>query len=306
MEKQSLYIFNFSVFVLKVFVFIFLFGFLFNPLFETNIVFKSEIGGAYKVNRIIKETRVDEIPIFGSSRARGNFVPSIIDPNCFNYGIDAAQANIWLFFLEQELTKEKTTPIIINFDLRGLEYSDGDIGNYIPNWNKTKSILQSKGEIYYDIPFVKYFGQFEKNMKFYLNSKINLTKVVDNGGSFEKNVLREEKFKELVEIRMNSESSFALDRYLLSKFHRLIESTERVIILVVSPYHKSFFNKFSNVDEANKYLQELDKKKNIHVIDLRDYVENDQFYLNTTHLNYKGAVSFSNKLKTSVHSVLNN
>lgn len=304
MAKQNLYIFNFSVFIFKIIALVFLFGYLLNTIFETNIIFKSEIGGAFKVNRILKETNVDEIPIFGSSRAQGNFVPSIIDDNCFNYGIDGTQANIWLFFLEQELNKDKTSPIIINFDLVGLVNSDGDIGNYIPNWNVTKSILKSQGEFYYNIPFVKYFGQFETNIKYFLNSKMNLTKIIDHGGSFEKNVLTTKKFKELVNKRLSSESSFQLDNRLQNKFNSLIESTDRKILIVVSPYHESCFNKFTNIHSVNQYLQELGKKKNIYVLDFRDYIKSDEMYMNTTHLNYKGAKKFTEKLKTTTHNIL--
>ena len=304
MAKQNLYIFNFSVFIFKIIALIFLCGYLLNSLFETNIIFKSEIGGAFKVNKILKETNIDEIPIFGSSRAQGNFVPSVIAANCFNYGIDGTQANIWLFFLEQELNKEKTSPIIINFDLGGLAYADGDIGNYIPNWNATKSILKSPGEFYFNIPFMKYFGQFEKNVKYYLNSKMNLTKIIDHGGSFEKNVLTPAKFEELVTKRLSSQSSFQLDDKLLNKFNYLIESTDRKILIIVSPYHESYFNKFTNIHSANQYLHELDKKRNIYVLDFRDYIKYDEMYMNTTHLNYKGALKFSEILKTTTHNIL--
>ena len=169
MGRQNLYIFNFSIFVIKIIALVAIIGGAFNFAFEELIIFKSEINGAYKVNRILTKTEKDEIPIFGSSRAEGNFVPSIIDSNnCFNYGISATQANIWLFFLEQELKKEKTTPIIINFDLDGLVYSNGDMGNYIPNWNAIKNTLKMSGKFYYYIPFVKYLGQYERYLKYFL------------------------------------------------------------------------------------------------------------------------------------------
>ncbi len=298
MEKQNLYIFNFSIFLIKIATIITIIGFIFNYVFEIQIIFKSHINGASKINRIISLTEKNEIPIFGSSRAQGNFVPSIIDSvNCFNYGIDATQANIWLFFLEQELSKEKNTPIIINFDLGGLNYSDGNIGNYIPNWNSTKNILRNKGEFYYNIPFIKYYGQYERYFKFYVNEKMNLTKFTDKGGSFEKNILTNSKFQKLVNKRKNSKSTFSLNKKLLSKFNKLINSTNRKIILVVSPYHISFFNKFENIETVNRYLSSLNERENINVIDLRNFIIDDKLFLNTSHLNYDGAVKFSKKLK---------
>lgn len=297
MEKQNLYIFNFSKFVLKILLLLIIIGVSLNYIFEEQVIFKSEISGAYKVNRIIKETKINEIPIFGSSRAQGSFVPSILGENYFNYGIDGTQANIWLFFLDMELRKNKSTPIIINYDLHGLVNADGDIANYIPNWKNMKPILKNSGKIYYHIPFVKYFGKFELYSKHYLNNKMNLTKVTDNGGSFEKSRLTKNKFQELVHKRNNSEESFGLDKNLVKKFNQLIDSSTRKIILVVAPYHKSYFNKFNNLDMVNNYLNDLNSKNQIKVIDLRDYITKDEMYMNTTHLNYEGALMFSKKLK---------
>jgi hypothetical protein len=283
--------------VLKIVTLVIIVGFFFSFIFEQSVIFKSQIGGASKVNKILSETIEGEIPIFGSSRAQGNFVPSILDDNCFNYGIDGAQANVWLFFLEEELKKNKNTPILINFDLLGLIYGHGAIGNYTPNWNSTKDILVGKEELYYNIPFVRYYGQYESYLRDYINEKINLTKKTDNGGSFEKNTLVEAKFKELVKKRENTISSFDLNEELLFKFNKLINSTSRSIVLVISPYHKSYFNKYENIEKADEYLISLSKIKNIKIIDLRNYIVEDRMFMNTTHLNYDGALVFSRKLK---------
>ncbi|WP_283642093.1 hypothetical protein [Croceibacter atlanticus] len=298
MEKQNLYIFNFSVFLLKTVIIVAVAGFSFSFAFEKSIIFNSQISGASKVNRILTKTIVDEVPIFGSSRADGSYVPSIIfEKKSHNYGISGGQANIWLFFLEQELKKEKNTPILINFDLGGFNYSDGDIGNYIPNWNDTKDILVEDGEFYFNVPFIKYFGKYESYFKLFINEKFNLTKITDNGGSFEKNKLTKYNFDKLVEKRKNTVSSFTKNNRLLSKFNQLINTTNRTIILVVSPYHSSYFNKFKNINEVDNYLSNLSKKNNIKVIDLRNFIKNDSLFLNTSHLNYDGAVKFSQKLK---------
>jgi hypothetical protein len=85
MEKENLYIFNFSKFVVVLFLTFSLFGFCFNYLFEKKIILKSEISGAYKINRILTSNIENEIPIIGSSRAEGSYVPSKITKKpCFN------------------------------------------------------------------------------------------------------------------------------------------------------------------------------------------------------------------------------
>ncbi|MUU77886.1 hypothetical protein [Winogradskyella endarachnes] len=297
MEQQNLYIFNFSKFIFKILISFLIICLIFNYSFEEHVIFKSEISGAFKVNKIINETKATEIPIFGSSRSLRSFVPSLLGENYFNYGIAGTQSNIWLFFLENELSKEKSTPIIINYDLNGLTYSDGDIANYIPNWNKTKGVLKSKGEIYYHVPFVKYFGKFELYSKYLLNNRMNLTKVTDNGGSFEKNVLTSKKFNELVKKRENTKAKFQINNNLNKKLNHLIKSTNREIIFVISPYHESYFKNYQNLNEAEAYLNELNDFKNVRVIDLRNFITDNSMFKNTTHLNYLGAVKFSEHIK---------
>ena len=131
---------------------------------------------------------------------------------------------------------------------------------------------------------------------------MNLTKITDNGGSFEKINLTEAKFQELVSKRENHSSSFHLDEQLLAKFNQLINSTDRKIIVVVSPYHQSFFKKFKNIEIANEYLYNLNTRDNIEVFDLRSYITDDKLFLNTSHLNYKGAKKFTKKLKQLLSS----
>ena len=98
MENQNLYIFSFSKYLLKIIIIVSLIGFTLSFAFEKLVIFRIHTNGASKVNKILSETLVSEIPIFGSSRAFRNFVPSELDKNYFNYGIDGAQANIGFFF----------------------------------------------------------------------------------------------------------------------------------------------------------------------------------------------------------------
>jgi hypothetical protein len=297
MEKQNSYTFNFSIFLLKISSLVLIIGIPLNFALEHYIIFKTQITGASKVNKILSVNLLDEIPIFGSSRAQQNFVPSIINDNCYNYGIDGIQSNIWLFFLEQELKKNKNTPIIINYDLLGLIFSDGDLGNYIPNWFATKDILENNGEFYYWLPLIKYYGRYQNYLKEYVNEKINFTRVTDKGGGFQKMKQTESQFQKGILQRRNEETVFHLNEDLLLKFNELVNSTNRKIILVISPYHKSNFIKFQNIEIANKYLNSLSKKDNIEVIDLRNYIVDEKLFYDTKHLNYNGAIKFSKKLK---------
>lgn len=302
MEKKPSSIFSFSIFALKVFAIVTIVGLTFNFLFENFIIYSLEVHGAAKINRIHSENDLYEIPIFGSSRAEGNYVPSIICDNCYNYGITGAQANIWIYMLSSELKKDRQTPIIINFDLNGFVYSDGDISNYLPQWNSTKNILKTSGKWNYSIPFIKYFGHFETYFKYFISEKTNFTQITEKGGTFKKNSLTSSKFNALVKRRLNSESYFSINKALILKFNNLIQSTKRKVVIVISPYHLSYFNKFRNIRTANKFLFNLKENQNIEIVDLRDYIKKDEHFTNTTHLNYEGAVKFSKKLNEVLSS----
>ena len=296
MEKKPLSIFSFSAYFFKVFAISALVGITFSYLFEELIIYSLEVHGAAKINRIYSSAEPNEIPIFGSSRAEGNYVPSKIDGNCYNYGISGTQANIWFYLLGEELKKDRKTPIILNLDLNGFKFSDGDISNYLPTWSNSKHILQTPGKWNYSIPFIKYFGHYETYTQYYISELTNLTQLTEKGGTFKKNSLTKVKFDALVQKRLKAESSFSIEKVLLEECYHLIESTDRKIITVVSPYHKSYFNKFENIEVANDFLLKLGKRDNVEVIDLRHYIEDDELFTNTTHLNYKGAVSFSEEL----------
>ena len=124
--------------------------------------------------------------------------------------------------------------------------------------------------MYYSLPFFRYFGQFEKYFKYYLNQRMNFTRITDRGGSFDKNVLTKAKFAELVKKRSRTRSSFNLDKKLLAKFNELLATTDRKIVLVISPYHRSCFRGFINIKAANQFLNALNSINNVYVADMRD------------------------------------
>ena len=196
MTKQTSSIFNFKKFIFEIvlpyLIFFLLISLLINYLFEKKIILSSEISGAYKVNRIINSNDNDEVVFLGSSRAEGSFIPDSLVKHGFNYGISGTQDDVILFFLNEECKKKnKNTPIVINFDLDGLNSNIGDISNYLYNVDnlKVKSLVNSNYKSIFKIPFLKYYGYFELYFKYYINSKINLTKYTNKGASIEKNTL---------------------------------------------------------------------------------------------------------------------
>ena len=75
--------------------------------------------------------------------------------------------------------------IIANIDLDGINTKSGDIANYLYNSNdpEVKKLIGGNYKLQYSIPFIKYVGQFENYLRYYLNNKMQLTKY-SKGGAF--------------------------------------------------------------------------------------------------------------------------
>jgi hypothetical protein len=301
-ERKNLYIFNFKYFIKYVFKLILLVSIISLPLnyiFESQIIFKTNISGAYKVNKILLKETNNEIPIFGSSRALSNYVPSKIGSDVYNYGINGTGSKVWIFFLKNELQKSNNNSIIINFDINGFNNYLGDIRNFIPNYNSTKSLFEKKS-IVYDIPVLKYYGFYFQYLKDYLQNHLNYTKITENGGSFLSSYNIPDKFNFNISNIKSPKDSFERIESQINEIMKLIQNTDRKIYFVISPYHKSYLDEFTNYNSYKKFTAQFKDFNNVFFIDLKNMDLDDSMFFNSTHLNFSGAKLFSDVLKDSL------
>jgi hypothetical protein len=280
----------------------------FQHFFERKIMLKSESSGTYKVNRILNFTDPDETPIFGPSTAEGALIPSLLGQDFFNYGLSGVKDDVLLFFLEQECKKTKHNPnVLMVFTLDGFTYGIGDPNNYIMNSSNpdVKKLIGDNYKFYYQIPFIKYYGQYEWYIKDYLNQRMMLTKYMERGASIEKNILTKERFDNLIEERKNTTTWFKNDSLLEKRFLDLIKKNpNRHFIIVIPPFHTSYFDQYKNYDDALHFLTFLSKFPNISVLNYSHHFYPDDCYFNTTHLNYKGALLFNKILKDTLSKII--
>jgi hypothetical protein len=285
-----------------------LFAFVFQYFFEKKVILGSESGAAYKVNRILYQQHPNEIPIFGPSLAKADLIPSVLGPDFFDYGIDGIRDDVVLFFLEQECRKQRANRhLVAVFAMEGFTYGLGDLTAYIPNSNSpaVKNLLGDDYKLYYSIPFIKYYGQYDNYLKDYLNERMMLTKYKDRGASIEKDIITPDKFSAMVRNRMNTVSRFANDSVLEQRFVRLVrDHPERDFVILIPPFHPSYFNKFENYDDALRFFSYLSQFPNIQVLNYSHQFYPDDCYLNTTHLNYKGAVLFNQLIKDTLQKII--
>lgn len=308
MEKLNLYTSNFSKFfvgfLLPVIVLSILFSVVFYLWFEPAVMLSSETSGSYKYKKICQTDRND-IPILGSSRGETAFLPSLIHPQAFNYSRSGTGFNVELFMMEKELKCSKSTPIILNIDPWGMTSDIGDIADYliIADDPEVKKLLGDQYKSYFQIPIVRYYGKTGGYLASFFREKTGATKLIDRGAEVEKRELASEMFADNVEKRKNEYSSFQLDTTLFNRFFDLAGSTNRTLILVVSPIHQAFYE---HHDDSNYllFITECAKHPNITLFDFSKKSYPDSLFFDSSHLNYCGAEQFSKEFRDSLR-VLN-
>ena len=116
-----------------------------------------------RINHLYHENG-DEIPIFGASKAHGHYNPRLMGLNAFNYGIDGASYEVTDVFLQIELAKPKTSPVIIELQHRDTGQLS-DPAKFIP-FVRDPRIRQLLDRFHamdwkYYIPGLRYFGHYD-------------------------------------------------------------------------------------------------------------------------------------------------
>lgn len=300
-----LYISNFKRFILLNFLIIVFIGLIIDFLFYNLIILKTDSLPAYKYYRMLNEYNEHEIPILGSSRANSSYVPSIINQDAYNYGMDGSGFSSILFMLDEELKKEKKSNIIINLDFSSLFLNKESAYKIIPVYSKAKELIASKNFLY-TIPFVRFFGNYMYYVRFYIRTKINITKIHDKGGLFEIQKKSKVKFLKDVANRKQDSLSFKINKNSINLLTELILKTERKIWFIVAPYHVSFLSSLSNdtKEEIELFMQIFERFDNVEILDYSTlFNKNEDYFFDTTHITYEGAKVFSkiikNRLKES-------
>ena len=99
--------------------------------------------------------------------------------------------------------------------------------------------------------------------------------------------------------------SFENEAPLEKAFRELVSSTKRPILLVVAPIHGSYLESFQNKTDKDQYLKAFAAEyDNVTVLDYSDEPYDDSLFFDTTHLNFKGAQVFSERLRQDLESLM--
>ena len=276
-----------------------------DKLFFSQVVLKCTTAGSYKTWRLFNETHPEEIPILGSSRASGSFVSTTIDPRCYNYGIEKTMIDLTSIFLAEELKKDKSTPIIIDWDYEIFRNDKGNIAHFIPSIDKPAiaGYIGAQERWFHHYPAVRFFNVYDDYVKSYIGERSGSSRT-SNGGFFVTFSPKPEQFARMVATRRKSVFTWTDDLEKQTAWEKLLTSTTRPIVLVIAPYHASYYEGFRNMEGATAYLAKLDALPNVTVLDYGRMPLPDDHFQNTTHVNYAGAEVFSQELGKKLKEVL--
>ena len=250
----------------------------------------------YKMQRLWQNNDKDEIAIVGSSRAQANYVPSLIATNCFNYGCDGQGYAETLFHLTALKARGGDAPIIINYDPWWITISKtaNFVGDYrlAPNSGRVNGVDALLG--------MRFYGYLRKSVTDWLNAKAAVTKVIDNGAVLLKNSRSSSEW-EIINGKQKP-YSFRRDEESCAIFKETLSAlSPRKVYVVAAPCSKRFMELFGGRYEFECFVKELDGLSNVSVVNMfGDKRFADADFVDTTHLNIKGARTFTLFLKNAM------
>jgi hypothetical protein len=275
-----------------------------DPLITHGLAWCNPSFGATKVHRMFTEVHPQEVPILGSSRADGSYVPDLIHPDAWNYGIEETGYEVTRMMLERELAKPGNGPVIINFDHSFFLPYVPNIAHFIPEIRQpaVEACFSKRLRWYNHVPTLRYFGVTDEYLKAFI-SKYGTGTVQSRGGIFTKHALSPAELAELARLRNASPHAWVAHPKEEQAWLNLLASTRRTLVVVVAPYHPSYLRTDTNPEAVQRYLDRMDALPNVHVINLAAMPLPDSCFQNTTHVNWAGAVRFSKELRGQLNAL---
>jgi hypothetical protein len=273
-----------------------------------SIIPKAETSPAGRVYRLINHKyENNQIPVFGSSRARCSYNPKFMGINAYNYGVDGYPIVPTLALVRNYCEKNSSVPVIINLDY------------YFPNWvdvvpvlpflnNKhldSAATISEVNKLYYHIYGIRYFDNYVEYFK--LPFKYNFLGKDSSFNGYEYDLsVPVPNFKKLeysIEYRKKRPLKFEARTEHINLMYKLFKDfPNNTFFLIRAPYHKTYLPTISNQNEVDKFINDLRAYKNVKVIhNFNDASLNDSCFTDNNHINRLGAMKFSHWLKDTLN-----
>ena len=264
---------------------------------------------AYKMERLFGKLAEDEVPVLGSSRAQANFVPSVLGPWYFNYGIDGSGTRETLFLLRVLLRKKQRGLVVVNLDPWGFSnFGDAPTANFHGSYRlaalsaEVRRALPEGLVARLDwVPGVRFQGQLRNNLTQMINARRAMTKVVDRGAVLLKNARTDAEWK-VIDAKIRP-MGFGLPSQDCAEVLDCVRSMLKAkggvlkVVFVIGPCSPSWKQMFRGGDDLKKWADAF-RSSETPVLDMfTDSNYGSDLFVDPTHLNVKGATRFSKDLK---------
>jgi hypothetical protein len=306
-------------------------------------VFSDPASNTSKVRRLILSQDPEEIPVFGSSKARSSFIPDSLGPTVYNYAMDRCNFDVTEFLMETELAKARKGPLLVEFNHRFFVHAPEltiDAATFVPNLDLpgVREYLERFGRFEYRflVPGLRYFGAVRELLQQAIDDD-GSSRVANKGGLFTERAAPPALLASQVAARERSialrkklehdehdvkEALLPEDRYRLeylkayllfsapadrvARFEELVASRpDRPILVVYTPQHWSEVEGISNYDEIPALFRALERRHpNLHFYDYSHMKLPDSAFKNSSHVDNEGARAFCAAFKKDAHQYL--
>ncbi|MFT7588161.1 MAG: hypothetical protein ACI959_000368 [Limisphaerales bacterium] len=286
-----------------------------DSIFTKVLTQKAELSNSYKLGKLEnQEDYNNEIGIFGPSIARNAYYCDSLGPNYYNYCMENAGVVINELLIRIEASKDKNTPIIMDYHFRFLEQdhtgSSINLRTYLPYVRKDKRIKDflvenDKFRPHQVIPGGRYFGVYSSYTKDYLAEYYQPRKEYHRGGVFNKKAPSESRMNELIKVRKDKGMApFIRNAEYEARLEKIFaDNPERPFLLIGSARHYSIIDMLEGYDDMKGWGAEMQNKyQNVRVVIFEaDYP--DSYFKDTGHLSLEGAKVFSGQMRESLKDI---
>lgn len=241
---------------------------------------------ACKMERLYSHPELDEVAIVGSSRACGNFVPSVISPRCFNYGENGMGMNESMAILRVLRARGGDAPIILNVDPWG-NFRESSVVDYRLAPQSGRLSLRER------LPGIRFFGTLRENIISVVDARKSVSRVIDKGAKLLKMSRSPAEWK-VINAKLQPVGFDGTDQDVRNLVALLESLAPRQVYVVVCPCSLRWMSLFSGRSDFEKLLSCLAALQNVRVLNFygSQLFSGDDF-VDPIHFNLEGARKFS-------------
>ena len=263
---------------------------------NVRLICSSSGNSTYKMKRLYENPEPNEIAIVGSSRAEGNFVPSVISERCFDYGVGGMSMHEVLPILDVLSGRQTDAPVIVNLDPWG-NFRHRIVADY--------RLAPQSGRLSWreKVPGIRFFGALRNNLVAMIDARRSVTRVIDKGASLLK-ISRSENEWHAIDSKM-VDLEFRCDADDQQRLITALKSfSPRRVYVVVCPCSAGWMAHFLGRRELDELLNRIRALANVKVYDYYGSPEfSDTDFSDPNHFNITGARKFSALLKSKIAKV---